>query len=219
MDLIEGIETRRSCRAYKPAPVPEEIIRKILETAKWSPSFSDSQPWEVAVVSGAKKDELVEMLSGLSEAGTRPHLEIPTPKEWPTEADERMKEHHAHHSAYLNIEQGGEEQRPRRRKPDFYGAPCAVFLFMDKTMTEWSVFDIGLFCQSLILAAHSYGVGSCLQAMMVLYPDEIKKFLGIPDTKKLVLGISLGYPDTESREYGYKSERMELDDFVAWHSE
>ena len=66
MDLIDGIETRRSCRAYKPDPVPEETIRKILETAKWSPSFSDSQPWEVAVVSGKKKDELLKVLAGLA---------------------------------------------------------------------------------------------------------------------------------------------------------
>ena len=89
---------------------------------------------------------------------------------------------------------------------------------MDSTLTEWSVFDIGLFAQSLILAAHSYGIASCLQAMMVPYPDAIKKFLGIPETKKLILGISLGYPDTESPEHGYKSERRDLDEFVKWYS-
>ncbi len=220
MDLIEGIETRRSCRAYKPDPVPEETIRKILETAKWSPSFSDSQPWQVAVVSGRKKDELLEVLAGLAEAGTPMSLEIPVPKEWPPEVAERMKEHHAHHAGYLGREPGADRQRRNasRRRPSFYGAPCAIFLYMDNTLTGWSVFDIGLFAQSLILAAHSYGIGSCLQAMMVPYPDAIKKFLGIPETKKLILGISLGYPDTGSPEYGYKSERMDLDEFVKWYS-
>ncbi len=217
MELIEGIETRRSCRAYKPDPVPEEIISKILETAKWSPSFSDSQPWEVAVVTGRKRDELVKTLISLAEAGVRGGLEMPTPKEWPAEAAARMKEHHAHHSDYLSTKQGGGEQVPLRWTPDFYGAPCAIFLYMDKDLSEWSVFDIGLFAQSLILAAHSYGVGSCLQAMMVAQPDAIKKFLGIPDTKKLILGISLGYPDIKSKEHGYKSERMSLDYFVKWH--
>ncbi|MFC2069758.1 nitroreductase [Chloroflexota bacterium] len=215
MELIEGIETRRSCRAYKPDPLPEETVRKILETAKWSPSFGDSQPWEVAVVSGKKRDELVELLTGLVESGEQVNLDIPVPKEWPPEAAERMKEHHEHHSAYLGAERDAE--RPGRRKPDFYGAPCAVFIFIDRALTEWSVFDTGLFAQSIILAAHSYGIGSCLQAMMVLYPDAIKKFLGISETKKLILGISFGYPDTESNEYGYKSERMSLDDFVKWH--
>jgi len=220
MELIEGIETRRSCRAYKPDPVPEETVRKILETAKWSPSFGDSQPWEVAVVSGSKKDELIKVLAGLAEAGTPSNPDIPMPKAWPPEVAERMKEHYAHHSAYLGREPGADRQRrgPGRRGPDFYGAPCAVFLFMDKTLTEWSVFDMGLFAQSLILAAHSWGVGSCLQAMMVPYPDAIKEFLGIPETKKLVLGISLGYPDTGSGEYAYKSERIDLDEFVKWYS-
>ena len=218
MELIEGIETRRSCRAYKSDPVPEEIIRKILETAKWTPSFSDSQTWEVAVVTGRKKDELLEMLSGLVEKGTRPNPDIPMQPDWPSEVASRMKEHHAHHATYLEVKRGDEERRPRARRPDFYGAPCAVFLFIDKSLNEWSVFDTGAFAHSLCLAAHSYGIGSCLQAMMALYPDEIKKFLGIPETKKLILGISLGYPDTESPEYGYKSERMDLDEFVNWRT-
>jgi nitroreductase len=217
MELIEGIESRRSCRAYKPDPVPEEMVRKILETAKWSPSFSDSQPWEVAVVTGKKRDELIEVLAGLTEAGKPPNQDIPVPTAWPPEVAERMKEHHAHHSGYLGRESGA-GRPPGRRRPDFYGAPCAVFLFMDMTLTEWSVFDMGLFAQSIVLAAHSCGVGSCLQATMVRYPDAIKKFLGIPETKKLILGISLGYPDTESPEYGYKSERIDLDDFVKWYS-
>jgi nitroreductase len=216
MELIEGLETRRSVRAYKPDPLPEELIRKILETAKWSPSFGDSQPWEAAVVTGEKLKELIEVLAAEVESGAKINPDIPMPREWPPEVAERMKEHYAHHSAYLGREPGG-NRPPGPRKPDFYGAPCAVFLFIDKTMTEWSVFDTGLFAQTLILAAHSYGIGSCLQAMMAGYPEAIKKFLGIPDTKKLILGVSLGYPDTESGEYGYKSERKGLADFVKWY--
>jgi nitroreductase len=215
MDLIEGIETRRSCRAYRPDPVPEEIIRKILETAKWSPSFSDSQTWEVAVVTGKKKDELLGVLGGLVDSGAPMKMDIPMPRDLPPAVAERMKEHYAHHQRYLGGEPGG--RGPGRRKPDFYGAPCAVFLFIDRALNEWSVFDAGLFSQSLILAAHSYGIGSCLQAMMAGYPDAIRKFLGLPETKKLVLGISLGYPDTASPEHGYESERMGLDEFVKWY--
>ena len=215
MDLIEVIETRRSCRAYKPDPVPEETIRKILETAKWSPSFSDSQTWEVAVVSGEKRDELVKKLSALAESGAPMKLDIPFPRDLPAGVSERMKAHHAHHSAYLGREPG--EERPRGRGSDFYGAPCAVFIFVDRAIGEWSVFDAGLFSQSLVLAAHNCGIGSCLQTMMVVYPDAIREFLGLPETKKLVLGISLGYPDTESPEHGYTSERMDLDEFVTWY--
>ena len=135
MDLIEGIESRRSCRAYKPDPVPENIIRKILEAAKWSPSFSDSQPWEAAVVTGKKKDELIDVLAGLAESGGRPKLELPVPSPWPPQIAERMKEHHAHHSAFLGRRPGEERSSPGRRRPDFYGAPCAVYLFMERGLT------------------------------------------------------------------------------------
>jgi nitroreductase len=74
---------------------------------------------------------------------------------------------------------------------EFYGAPCAVFLFIDGSLGEWSIYDMGLFTQNLILAAHSLGVGSCLQASVTNYALEIKKFLDIAEGKKLVICISI----------------------------
>jgi nitroreductase len=215
MELIEGLETRRSVRAYKSDPLPEKLLRQILETAKWSPSFADSQPWEVAVVTGKKLEELKDALGKEVESGTPADPDLPVPQQWPPEIAARLKAHYEHHQRSLGKDPSAPRQaRPGR--PDFYNAPCAVFLFVDKGTTEWSIYDAGLFSQTLILAAHAHGVGSCLQAMMTLYPGAVRKCLGIPDSKKLVVGISLGYPDTESEEYGYRSEREGLDRFVKW---
>ena len=88
---------------------------------------------------------------------------------------------------------------------------------MDRTLTSWSIFDLGLFAQSIVLAAHSFGLGSCLQAMLAIYPDAVREFLGIPREKLLVIGISLGYPDFEDRINAYQSGRVGLDDFVRWY--
>ena len=64
---------------------------------------------------------------------------------------------------------------------EFYGAPCAVFLFMDNNLSDWSLFDMGLFTQNIILAAYSKGIGSCIHASVTVYAEEIKKFKELLD--------------------------------------
>ncbi|MFH0769182.1 MAG: nitroreductase family protein, partial [Chloroflexota bacterium] len=66
MELTEGIETRRSIRAFKSTPIPEDTIKAILKTASRSPSYTNTQPWEVAVVTGKKKEELSKILCNLA---------------------------------------------------------------------------------------------------------------------------------------------------------
>ena len=50
MDLMEAIEGRRSIRKYKPDPVPEETLQKIMEAVRWAPSWANTQCWEVIIV-------------------------------------------------------------------------------------------------------------------------------------------------------------------------
>jgi len=88
---------------------------------------------------------------------------------------------------------------------------------MDKNLGEWSIMDIGMFAQSLMLAALEYGLGTCPQAVLTDYPHTIKKHLNIPETKKILLGISIGYPDNEALINTYRSTRVEMDKFVKWY--
>jgi nitroreductase len=217
VELIDGIRTRRSIRAYKPTPIPKDVLVKVLEAARWSPSYTNTQPWEVAVVSGTQKDELYRILTNLAEAGVPPNREWPRPARWPPELKRRVDEFFAGRLKALGV-QGDEAQRKALRQvsANFNGAPCVVFLFMDRTLTTWSAFDVGLFAQTLILAAHACGLGSCLQAAIINYPDAIRDFLGIAKTKLLVLGVLLGYPDVEAPINSYRTRRASLDEFVTW---
>ncbi len=219
MELLEGIATRRSFRAFKSTPVARETMDRILEVAVRSPSYRDTQPWEVVVVSGKKKDELSRIFYRMAESGVPANPDLPAPKDWPPELDRRAEEYSARRFRTLGIERGNEQQRKGSRLLNFkfYGAPCVLFLFMDSTLTSWSIFDTGLFAQSLILAAHSLGLGSCLQASIANYPDTVRKFLGIPEAKLLVVGISLGYPDLEAPINTYRSSRISPKDFVRWY--
>ena len=218
MELLEAIEARRSNRAFKSTPVPKETIEKILAAAGKSPSYSNTQPWEVVVVSGKRKEELSRILCELVKSGTATNPDLPTPGAWPPELKERARQHDVKRFKALGIEQPTDLQRKELRLQnfEFYGAPCVLFLFMDSTLGTWSVFDMGTFAHGIILAATSSGLGSCLQAVVTGYPDAVREFLCIPKTKHLVLGIPIGYPDPEAQINAYRSEKIAPADFVHW---
>jgi nitroreductase len=219
MDLIEGIETRCSIRAFENTPISEETLNKILKAASHSPSYTNTQPWEVAVVCGKKKEELSKIIYDLARNKAEIHPDIPRPKGWPPEHEGRAKDHGKRRLAVIGVERDDEAQRQKLTLMnfEFYGGPCAIFLFMDGSLNEWSIFDMGLFAQNLILAAHSFGVGTCLQVSVTDYALEIKKFLGIPESKKLVICISLGYPKKEAKLNAYRAIKQKPEEFTKWY--
>ncbi|MBI4283073.1 MAG: nitroreductase [Chloroflexi bacterium] len=219
MELLEGIETRRSWRAFKATPIPAETLRKVLQAAGNSPSYTNTQPWEVAVVTGKKKEELSKILYNLAKSEVRGNPDIPPQRGWPPELERRAREHGARRFKALGVERDDAQQRNELRLMnfEFYGAPCALFFFLDSALGEWSVFDSGLFAQSVILAAHSFGLGCCLQVALNGYPDAVREFLGMPKTKRLLIGMSMGYPAPEAKINSYRSEKVGLDDFVKWY--
>jgi nitroreductase len=216
MEILQAIETRRSIRSFKSDPIPTDVLNKILQAASASPSYTNTQPWEVAVVSGKKRNELSAQLLNMARAKAPTSPDLPTPKGWPAAMDERSREHGARRLNTLGLARDDAAGREKLRLMnfEFYGAPCALFLFMDGSLGEWSIFDMGLFTQTLILAAHSLGVESCLQASVTGYALEIKKFLGVAESKKLVIGISLGYPDGKAVLNTYRSIKQNPDAFT-----
>ncbi len=220
MELLDGIRTRRSFRAYKSTPIPDEVIRAVLSGAGRSPSYTNTQPWEVAVVSGAKRDELSGILCKLAESNESSRPDIPMPAAWTPDLEKRSRDHGARRFKALGIERENEQQRAELRMMNFkfYGAPTVIFLFIDSSLSQWSLFDAGLFAQTLCLAAHSVGLGTCLQAALTSYPDAVRNFLDLPKTKRLVIGISIGYPDFDARINSYQSTRIGLDEFVRQYS-
>jgi len=219
MEILEGIKTRQSIRGFKPNPIPRDVMEKILQPASSSPSYTNTQPWEVVVVSGKKKNELGRELLELAKAKAPTSPDLPIPKGWPSAMEVRSREHGARRLNTLGMARDDEIGREKLRLMnfEFYGAPCAIFLFMDGSLGEWSIFDMGLFAQNLILAAHSLGVESCLQASVPNYALEIKKFLGMAESKKLIICISLGYPDEKAKLNTYRSLKQKADEFTKWY--
>ncbi|MFN3396014.1 MAG: nitroreductase [Thermodesulfovibrionales bacterium] len=218
MDAIECIRTRMSIRRFRPDPVPKDLLMSIVETALRSPSYKNSQPWEVAIVSGKKKEALTEILLNLLEKGERPCPDLPEPLKWPEHLEERIKNHLMKRAEFMGIDITSPEAQKKAKRANFkfYGAPHGLFLFQDSVLTEWSILDMGMFAQTLMLAAHAHGLGTVPQAFLTDYSQEVKRFLGIPESKRLILGISIGYPDMSDRANSYRSDRVKVDEILKW---
>jgi len=218
MDAITCITTRKSIRGFKPDPVPPDLLREIFATTLRSPSYKNSQPWEAIVLSGAKKEALTQRVIELFDAGAAPTPDLAEPRAWPPAEEARIKNLYKRRAELTGIDLGNPEIIRKAKKANFgfYGAPHAIYLFQDASLSLWSLFDMGLFAQTLMLAAHAKGVGTVPQAFATDYAREIKEFLGIPATKRLILGLSVGYPDPESPANQFQTDRAEIDEIVRW---
>ncbi len=218
LGVLDALENRRSVRGFKPDPIDTATIRAILTIASRSPSFTNTQPWEVAVVTGATRDLLSQKLSELALANTPAQADMPPPTTWPQAAAERSKVHNINRFKHLGIGREDTEKRNQMRMQNyqFYGAPCALFIFMDEGFGPWSTMDVGGFTHSISLAAQAFGLATCMQASLAYYPDTVRQCLAIAPTKKLLVGMSVGLPDWQAPLNAYQSARMTLDEFVQW---
>ena len=218
MDAITCITDRRSIRAFRKTPVPEELLREIIDTARWSPSYKNSQPWQVMVISGEKKDGLSKMMIDLLENGTPPCPDIPAPASWPEAEQARIDYLMAKRKELTGMDLTDPAIIAKAKKANFsfYNAPHAIYLYQDSSLSPWSLFDLGLFAQTLMLAAQAKGIGTVPQAFVTDYAPQIKEYLGIPADKRLVMGLSAGYPDMDAPANSYRTERSPAEEIATF---
>jgi nitroreductase len=219
MDFYQCLTGRRSIRAFVPKEVDRGTIQKIIEAANRSPSYQNTQPWEVFVVAGEKKEALVKRLYAEATSGATPKPDLPFPKEWPEAISRRSLEHRLRRFKALGIDPNDKEKMHQGylRNFQFYGAPCVLFIGLEKSLTPWSVFDLGSFTASILMAAHDQKLGGVPQALSMSYPDLIRKELGIPANMSLLLSVSMGYPDPEAPINQYQSTRKGSEEFIHWY--
>ena len=119
----------------------------------------------------------------------------------------------------LGIDSNNEEQVQQfwLKGYSFFGAPNGIIISLSNNLPTWSVLDVGIILQSILLLAHNHGLGCCTQLQMVAYPDIIRKLMNIPASKKIVVGLSIGYPDEDDIINKSMTERLTLDEMVTWH--
>ena len=218
MNAIECILTRMSIRKFKPDSVSRDILEDVIKTAQRSPSYKNSQPWELIILSGQKKAELTKILTDLLEKKEEANPDIAKPSGWPAEIEARIKDNLEKRSKAYGIDLADPESIIKSKKANyrFYGAPHCIFLFQDASLNEWSIFDMGIFTQSIMLAANARGLGTVPQAYLIDYSSQVRKFLGIPESKRLVLGMSIGYPENDDRINSFRTERVDVNQILRW---
>jgi nitroreductase len=224
MDIIEAIERRQSIRAFKPDPVSKETLRKIMEVALRAPSWANTQPWEFAIVTGRSLREITE--AGKEQAGVKANPDFPGPEEFPEPYNSRFLSLAAQMSEVVQASVAGDQEGREwyLLGPRLYGAPAAIYIYTDRSLCHqstglnvWPVFDCGLVAENILLLAAKHGLGAIALAQAVHYPDILRQMLGISDSKLIVLGIAIGYPDWENPVNRFRSEREAVDSVVRWY--
>ncbi|GAB6170867.1 nitroreductase [Paradesulfitobacterium aromaticivorans] len=216
MNVIEALNTRYSVRAFKPEPVSKETLLQIMAAANQAPSWADTQPWEVYIATGAPLTKVREQFLANYENGTTSSPDLPRPEDWPPALKQRMSENMSQRFAVMEIDREDKKARDAsaRRNYEFFGAPAVVYLCLEQNLTPWSIFDMGLCAQSMMLAAQEYGVDSIPAVSLVAYPEIIRRELNIPDNLMVLFGIALGYADDDNPANKPRSLRRQVEDVV-----
>ncbi len=206
MEFSEVIQERRSVRWYLDKAVPLEMIHQILEEASAAPSFMNSQPWEVSVVTGESLAKIIQLYDTDKEYV----VPIPWPPEWPDRQARLVAN---------NREASGKRVLPESGRGRWnYNAPVIVYLHIHKNLNEWSIFDLGLFAQNVLLSATNHGLATVPQARLVMHDAKIRDILGLGTDRKLILGITLGYADWDHPNNHIKSQRDNPENWITVHN-
>lgn len=219
ISVLDAMQQRFSTRAYLDKAVEKETVEQILKSARWSPSGANLQPWQVVVVSGNKKRQLSSDIVQAYEAGIKPHPDYPYyPEKWFEPYQSRRFETGMALYSALGIERKDKERRKRQWKfnYDFFGAPVGLIFLVDKRLGHGCWVDMGMFLQSVMLAALAFGLSTCPQAAIGDYPDIVRDDLGLPDHLSVMCGLAIGYADTKHPVNNYRTEREPVDSFTKW---
>jgi nitroreductase len=219
MPVDEAIRRRRSVRGFLADEVPAETLREVFQLAQLAPSNCNVQPWIPHVVSG---EALRRLSAALVDAGTRDQPIKPD-----FTADRKFlgvhRDRQVDAAQQLYGAMGVERCDLAGRKMAYirnhacFGAPHAVFVFMADYFDVREATDIGMYAQTLMLALIARGIASCAQGALSLFPDIVREHLGVPETHKLLFGVSFGYEDPNVKANAARVGRASLDDAVQFH--
>jgi nitroreductase len=210
---------RNSIRAYLSKEIPPEVLNRVLNTALISPSWANTQPCRVHVLTGDKKSRVSERMIYAAQDRTPKKPDLPIPSNWPEEMTERSRKHAIDRSKYANIERHEKQKRFEFQLTmyRFFDAPVGLIFTIDNSLENWSLLDVGFAMQNIMLAANIEGLGTCPQASAVYYPGILREELGLDDQTKIIAGMAIGYPDQDASLNQYKADRRPVEDVVYWY--
>jgi nitroreductase len=219
MEFMEVFKGRRSIRRFRPDPVARDLIEEILSESRWCPSWANTQPWEVVVVYG---DALEKFKAGqleklASQAKAQP--DVATPGKFPAKWHERVLQIGM---SCLDAERIGKEDKARKNKYftdmfTLFGAPVMLLFALDKQLDlSYAMLDLGSFMTSVCLVAREKGLGTLIVSTSIHFPDLSRSLFQIPEDKRIVMGVAMGYADETAAINRFERKRVPVSDFVTW---
>ncbi len=217
MELIEAIKTRKSIRGYKKDPVPKAVLREVLEIASRAPSSENTQPWEFLVVGG----DVLDKIRQANVAKFNAHENSPPDVQRGPYLGKHRQRMVAIGIQLFQLMGIGKEDREKKiewgqRNYKFFDAPATILIVVEKDAMEIDQLAIGALAQTIALVALNYGLGTCIAANAVAYAETIRKFAGIPDTKRISMCLTIGYLDSGFPANKVQSEREPVDSVTTW---
>ena len=217
----EFAQGRRSARDFLDTPIDSKDLEEILQEGLTAPSWSNTRPFVIAIATGEQRDRISnKLISKLRESSELPGMganpdfthEIP----YPQGLIERSMRVGKGIYDTLGIDRTDQTARFRflERNYEFFGAPTALFFFTHKSLDQFGTLDLGLYMQTIMLAARAKGLGTCPQGYLGNYPEIIKQEFDVSDDYALVCGMSIGFASDHAIN-SWEAERLPIADLIA----
>ena len=216
VDALERLLTDRwSCRGFTDEPVPRDVLERLLTIAQRTPSWCNTQPWQLVVTSGEETKKLREALLASLDPS---HSDFDFPASYNGVYRERRRESGWQLYEAVGVQKGDREASAVQmlRNFEFFGAPHAAILTTDEDLGVYGAIDCGLYVDTFLLAAQALGLGACAQAALAACAPFLREYFDLPETRKVVCGIAFGYADPDHGTATYRTSRVSLDEVVTF---
>lgn len=215
--LQQLLDDRWTCRQFLPEPVPREDIERLLSAAQRTPSWCNTQPWQVTVTSGAGTERFRSAL--MDHVQSHPaQTDFDFPTAYNGVFKDRRRECGFQLYDSLDITKDDAEGRLRQtlRNFDLFDAPHVAIITTEADLGVYGAIDCGLYISTFLLAAQSLGLGAAPQAALATYSPFVRQHFDIPDHRQVVAGISFGNADLEHPVNAFRTSRADLADVATW---
>ena len=214
MNISDAVLNRKSIRAFTSKKISQKLIKTLLSKASRSPSGGNLQPWKIFIVNNSAMKDFLEF----QQSWTEP--EVPAYEIYPPKLKEpyRTSRFELGEKMYELLGIPREDKNARidqvMKNFEFFGAPCALFCFVDRQMgpPQWS--DLGMFLQTFMLLAKEAGLDTCAQEAWSMKHDSVSKFVKAEESDILFCGMAIGYGDDTAAVNSLKSERRPLNEWA-----
>ena len=216
MNISEALRKRISTRAFKAEPVSKSVVREILDVARFAPSGGNLQPWKVIAVAGAERDAVVA-LARANLPGDEGDRAVYPANLWEPYRTRRFKLGEDMY-ALLGIPRENKVGRLMHlaQNFDFFGAPVGLFFVIGRRMGHGQWAHLGMFMQSVALAAIERGVASCMQEAWARIRTPLHTHFALAEEEMIYCGMALGYADENAAVNTLRSDRAEVDEFAVF---